>query len=73
MLFPVAHASFLHSINQNTPNLNFIETMTQLLDKKEAQYQTELYVNDKLHFNEKGYKRWAKIIRDVLDKDFEKK
>lgn len=57
---------------QNTPNLHFIETMTQLLST-DGQYQAELYVDDKLHFNEKGYKIWTGIIKNVLDKDFEKK
>jgi pimeloyl-ACP methyl ester carboxylesterase len=55
---------------QNTSNLYFIETMPQLLGK-DGKYQAELYVNDKLHFNEKGYQIWSEIIRRVLNKDFE--
>lgn len=55
---------------QNTPNLKFIETAKQLLDK-DGRYQPEIYVNDKLHFNEKGYKIWAGIIKGILDKDFQ--
>jgi lysophospholipase L1-like esterase len=54
---------------QNTPNLHFIETMPQLLNK-EGKYQPDLYINDKLHFNENGYKIWSPIIKGVLDKDF---
>ena len=54
---------------QNTPNLHFIETMQQLLGK-DGKYQPELHISDKLHFNEKGYKIWTAIIKDILDKDF---
>ena len=54
---------------QNTPNLHFIETMSQLLSK-DGKYQPDLYINDKLHFNENGYKIWSPIIKGVLDKDF---
>jgi lysophospholipase L1-like esterase/pimeloyl-ACP methyl ester carboxylesterase len=54
---------------QNTPNLHFIETMPQLLGK-DGKYQSDLYIDDKLHFNEKGYKVWTEIIKPVLDKDF---
>lgn len=57
---------------QNTPNLHFIETMQQLLGK-DGKYQPEMYINDKLHFNEKGYKIWSEIIKGVLDKDFSNK
>jgi hypothetical protein len=54
---------------QNTPNLHFIETMAHLLSK-DGKYQPDLYINDKLHFNENGYKIWSPIIKSVLDKDF---
>jgi acetyl esterase/lipase len=54
---------------QNTPNLHFIETMAQLLSK-DGKYQPDLYINDKLHFNENGYKIWSPLIKGVLDKDF---
>lgn len=54
---------------QNTPNLHFIETMPQLLSK-DGKYQPDLYINDKLHFNENGYKIWSKLVKGVLDKDF---
>jgi hypothetical protein len=54
---------------QTTPNLHFIETMQQLLGK-DGKYQPEMYINDKLHFNEKGYKIWTEIIKGVFDKDF---
>jgi hypothetical protein len=54
---------------QNTPNLHFIETMAHLLSK-DGKYQPDLYINDKLHFNENGYKIWSPLIKGVLDKDF---
>jgi acetyl esterase/lipase/lysophospholipase L1-like esterase len=51
----------------NTPNLHFIETASKLLGK-DGLPQKELYVSDRLHFNEKGYKIWTKIMREVLAK-----
>ncbi len=59
----------LMSYCQNTSNLHFIETMPQLLSK-DGKYQPDLYITDKLHFNENGYKIWSGIIKGVLDKDF---
>lgn len=54
---------------QNSPNLHFIKTMQQLLGK-DGKYQPEMYINDKLHFNEKGYKIWTEVIKGVFDSDF---
>ncbi len=50
---------------EQTPNLHFIETDSKLLGK-DGKYQSNLYVNDKLHFNEQGYKIWAKIMNQAL-------
>jgi lysophospholipase L1-like esterase len=50
---------------ESTPNLYYIQTADKLLGK-DGSYQSELYVEDKLHFNEKGYKVWAEIIRKEL-------
>lgn len=61
--------SLLKNYCQSVPNLHFIETMPQLLSK-EGKYQPELYVADKLHFNDKGYQIWSAIIKKTLDKDF---
>ena len=56
---------------QNTPNMHYIETMPQLLGK-DGKYQADLYISDKLHFNDKGYAIWKEVIGGVLDKDFGK-
>jgi lysophospholipase L1-like esterase/dienelactone hydrolase len=50
---------------ETTPNLHYVETASKLLDKN-GSYQTELYRDDKLHFNEKGYQIWTEVINDVI-------
>jgi predicted esterase len=50
---------------EQTPNLHFIETDTKLLGK-DGKYQSDLYVEDKLHFNKNGYKIWREIINQAL-------
>ena len=57
---------------ESTPKLHYIETMPQLLGK-DGKYQPELYIGDKLHFNEKGYEIWKNMIGGVLNRDFGKK
>lgn len=54
-----------------TPHLHYIETMPQLLGK-DGKYQPDLYIEDKLHFNEKGYAVWKEVIGGVLNRDFGK-
>ena len=56
---------FLKTYCEQTPNLHFIETDLKLLGK-DGKYQSDLYVDDKLHFNEKGYKIWSEIINQEL-------
>lgn len=50
---------------KTTPNLHYVETASKLLDKN-GNYQTELYRDDKLHFNEKGYQIWTEVISDAI-------
>jgi len=37
---------------------------------KDGGRMPELYVDDGLHMNEKGYKVWTKLVRESLLKDF---
>jgi lysophospholipase L1-like esterase len=45
--------------------MHYIETASKLLGP-DGKYQPELHVEDKLHFNEKGYVIWTKIMREAL-------
>ena len=64
--------ALLKNYCESTPQLHYIETMPQLLGK-DGKYQPELYIGDKLHFNEKGYEIWKNVIGGVLNRDFGKK
>jgi lysophospholipase L1-like esterase len=46
-------------------NLHFVDTDEQLL--RDGKPMPELYLNDKLHFNDKGYAVWSAIIKKRLD------
>ena len=48
-----------------TPNLHYVETASKLLGP-DGKYQPALHVDDKLHFNEKGYVIWTQIMREAL-------
>jgi lysophospholipase L1-like esterase len=43
----------------------FVETASALLGA-DGKYQPQLHVEDKLHFNEKGYVIWTKIMRKSI-------
>ncbi len=55
----------LKNYSASTPNLHYIETASKLLGP-DGKYQPELHIEDKLHFNEKGYVIWTKIMREAL-------
>jgi lysophospholipase L1-like esterase len=42
-----------------------VETTSALLGA-DGKYQTSLHVEDKLHFNEKGYEIWTRIMRKSI-------
>lgn len=47
--------------------LLFIDVFTPMLGE-DGKPQEELFVKDRLHLNEAGYKLWASIVKPVLDK-----
>lgn len=48
--------------------VTYIDTVSALLDQN-GMYRSELFLDDGLHFNEKGYKVWTEIILPVLLKE----
>ena len=52
---------------EKTDNLYFIDTASAFLDEK-GKPKTELFVEDQLHLNPKGYALWSSIIRKEIEK-----
>jgi lysophospholipase L1-like esterase len=51
--------------SRSKPELYFIETAKELLGS-DGKYQPNLYIDDKLHFNAKGYEIWTNIIQKSI-------
>jgi lysophospholipase L1-like esterase len=47
-------------------NLSYVDVYTPMLTG-EGHLRPELYVKDRLHLNEEGYKVWANVLRPALD------
>ena len=45
----------------------YVDTCTPLLTE-DGQIDTTLFVKDNIHLNAEGYKRWTKILRELLIK-----
>lgn len=56
---------------KSEPLLHYIDTAKQYLTPG-GRPNDSLFVNDKLHLNEKGYQLWAKIIKKHLTRGLEK-
>lgn len=56
----------LREIALSTPHTYFVPTASHYLTA-EGNPRRELFVDDKLHLNESGYKLWASLIRRRLD------
>ena len=56
---------------KNFPNVYFINVWDVLLDKS-GNPRNELYINDRLHLNDEGYKLWANQISTYLNSSYEK-
>lgn len=56
----------LREIALSTPDTYFIPTASHYLNA-DGTPRPELFVEDKLHLNEDGYKQWASLIRRRLD------
>ena len=46
-------------------HVTYIDTVSALLDEN-GMYRPELFLDDGLHFNEKGYEVWTEIILPIL-------
>lgn len=55
----------LKNYSSTKTNMYFVETTSALLGA-DGKYQPSLHVEDKLHFNEKGYEIWTKIMRKSI-------
>ena len=53
---------------KSNEDVTYIDTEDVLLDK-DGNYYPEYYLEDGLHFSEKGYKVWGEVIKDCLTKD----
>ena len=56
----------LREIAFSTPNTYFIPTASHYLDP-DGSPRTELFVDDKLHLNDEGYRIWGRLVRGRLD------
>lgn len=56
----------LREVALSTPNTYFIPTASHYL-KSDGTPRSELFVSDKLHLSEAGYKLWSSLIRKRLD------
>jgi lysophospholipase L1-like esterase len=52
---------------ESSENLLFIDVFTPMLDQS-GKPRSELFIEDGLHLNPKGYALWASIIGPVLDR-----
>jgi lysophospholipase L1-like esterase len=51
---------------QNKQHLRFVDVSTDMLDKK-GEVIPSLFIEDGLHLNEKGYRKWAKTLKPTLE------
>ena len=61
----------VEDLAESQTNLIYINVSSKML-AEDNKPMPELYTDDMLHMNEKGYKIWAKIIRENLKKFFPK-
>ena len=47
-------------------NIHFADTWSEMVDSGEL--ITDIFIEDGLHLNEKGYKIWEKVLRPILNK-----
>ena len=46
-------------------NIHFADTWSEMVDSGEL--KTDIFIEDGLHLNEKGYKIWEKVLRPILE------
>ena len=52
---------------QSRPQFHYADIATPMLDK-DGQPRAELFVADRLHLNEDGYKLWTVIVQPLIDR-----
>lgn len=55
----------IHNFCKKDENLFYID-ITKPMFNKSGKIREDIFQNDRLHMNEKGYKIWAKIIKNAL-------
>ena len=56
----------IHDVIRNGSNMSYVDVYTPMLNP-EGGMRPELFVSDRLHLNEEGYKVWAAELRSALD------
>ena len=51
------------------PRVTFVDVWSAMLDPS-GQPRPELFVEDRLHMNERGYAIWARVLRPVVEREF---
>ena len=61
--------SSISILAEEDPFLEYIDVWNSILNK-DGTRMSELYIEDGLHMNKKGYEVWTKLVREALAKDF---
>jgi lysophospholipase L1-like esterase len=56
----------IRDFTKTSPKLTFIDVFPHMLGD-DGQPRPEIFVEDRLHMNERGYALWTKLMRPVLD------
>ena len=52
------------------PRLTFVDIWTEMLGPS-GEPRPELFVEDQLHMNERGYEIWTRVLRPVVETQFQ--
>lgn len=64
--------SLMKEYAQNSDQVTFVDTTTPLLTA-DGGIDTSLFLEDNIHLNSEGYKRWVTVVKPVLDNLLNKK
>lgn len=51
---------------QNSEELQYIDVWEAMLDQN-GDFRSDLFVEDQLHMNEKGYEIWKDLVRKAIE------
>ena len=68
--YPDSQNSKSFKIDKKKYNLEYINIWDPMLNQ-DGTRMPELFIEDGLHMNEKGYEVWTKKVRESLSKDFD--